>query len=276
MSDHPIITAKKERGIALVSVLWVLSLLSMIAAAAISTSRLFVTLERTAVRGAVADATAEAGINRAVLGILDKRPEGRWRVDGIAQKFTYNGGELQIAVQDELGKFDLNAVDEQQIKSLFLSVGIDSDTSDQLASRVVEWRSPASGEGSRARHAPFQSIDEIKLVEGVGQDVFVRIAPAITVHSRRPTIDPEIAPREALMALPGVDPNRVDEIMEERVKADPDSRSRPGVLDVNVPLTGRVFTITVEAVVEGVKVRRSAVVQITTDPKRPYLVLDWR
>jgi general secretion pathway protein K len=283
MTTHPFIKRKTERGIALVSVLWVLSLLSMIAAAAISTSRLFATLERSAVRGAEMDAIVEAGLSRGVLGIIDKRPEQRWRVDGLPQKYTFNGAQLQISVQDELGKFDLNAVDEQQIKSIFASVGIDSDTADTLASRVVAWRSPESGSESedslrRPRHAPFQSIDEVKLVEGIGQELFAKIEPAITVHSRRPTIDPEIAPRAALLALPGVDPDRVDEIIEARIKgdADADLDSRPGVLDVNVPLSGRVFTITVEAVGEGARARRTAVVLITTDPKRPYLVLDWR
>jgi general secretion pathway protein K len=158
-----------------------------------------------------------------------------------------------------------------------MSVGIDNDTADTLSARVVAWRSPATQEeGDVARHAAFQSIDEIKLVEGVGQDVFLKIEPAITVHSRRPTIDPEVAPRAALLALPGVERGRVDEMLEERIKGDPDATTRPGVLDTNIPLAGRVFTVTVEAILGATRSRRTVVVQITTDPKRPYLVLDWR
>lgn len=279
-----------EKGIALVSVLWVLAILSVMAAAALSTGRLFAILERNNVRTALADSVADAGVARAVLGLLDNRPEFRWRADGMPQTFAFAGGPVQVTVQDELGKFDLNAIDESQFKSLFMSGGLADEAADKLAARAVAWRSEASQSSSASppskthtpRYGPYQSVDEIKLLDGMTAEVFQTIEPALTVYSKRPTIDPEVAPREALMALPGVDRKRIEEILEARVTGESASESggssgtRTGVLDINVPLSGRVFTITVLAEHEGAQARRIAVVQLTPDAAQPYLVLDWR
>lgn len=279
-----------EKGIALVSVLWVLAILSVMAAAALSTGRLFAILERNNVRTALADSVADAGVARAVLGLLDNRPEMRWRVDGMPQTFAFAGGPVQVTVQDELGKFDLNAIDEGQFKSLFMSGGMSDEPAAKLAARAIAWRSEASESSSAAppskthtpRYGPYQSVDEIKLLDGMTEEVFQTIEPALTVYSKRPTIDPEVAPREALLALPGVDRKRIEEILEARVtgesasESEGNSSARVGVLDINMPLSGRVFTITVLAEHQGAQARRVAVVQLTPDGAQPYLILDWR
>jgi general secretion pathway protein K len=36
--------------------------------------------------------------------------------------------------------------------------------------------------------------------------LFAQVKPALTVYSGRQFIDPQVAPREALLALPGMDP----------------------------------------------------------------------
>ena len=65
-----------------------------------------------------------------------------------------------------------------------------------------------AGTSYRPRNGPFQSVDELLLVMDMTPALFTRIAPALTVYSGRQFIDPQVAPREALLALRNMDPAR--------------------------------------------------------------------
>ncbi len=72
MPDRP----RASRGLALVTVLWVLVLLSLIAASFTHTTRTQVNLTRNQIENAAAEAAADAGIYRAILALLSPRTEG--------------------------------------------------------------------------------------------------------------------------------------------------------------------------------------------------------
>jgi general secretion pathway protein K len=61
---------RRQRGLALVTVLWVLVLLALIAASFTHTTRTEVNLTRNLIEAARAEALADAGVNRAILGLL--------------------------------------------------------------------------------------------------------------------------------------------------------------------------------------------------------------
>ena len=61
---------ERQRGLALVTVLWGLVILAAIAAAMLSTGRVSSRLAAGGVERAKAEALAEAGVNRAVLGLM--------------------------------------------------------------------------------------------------------------------------------------------------------------------------------------------------------------
>ncbi len=66
---------RSARGLALVTVLWVLVLLALIAASFTATTRTEVNLTRNLIENAKAEALADAGVYRAVLGLLGPRAE---------------------------------------------------------------------------------------------------------------------------------------------------------------------------------------------------------
>ena len=66
----------RQRGIALIAVLWGLVLLAIIAASVTATSRTETRLAHNLVENAKAQALADAGIHRAVLGLLQPETEG--------------------------------------------------------------------------------------------------------------------------------------------------------------------------------------------------------
>ena len=107
-----------RNGWALVSVLWTLAMLAMMAAAIEAIMVTSARFEHAALDRARLEADINAGVARAVLGIGDPRPAERWRVDGVAENFVYNGDAMAISVQDEGGRIDLNAADASTIKQL--------------------------------------------------------------------------------------------------------------------------------------------------------------
>ncbi len=63
-----------QRGLALVTVLWVLMLLSLVAASFMATTRTEINLTRNLIENAKAEALADAGVYRAVYGPLALGP----------------------------------------------------------------------------------------------------------------------------------------------------------------------------------------------------------
>ena len=80
----------ENRGIALVVVLWTLLLLSLIAASFLTLTRGEIGVARNAVDNARAEALADAGVHRAVLGLMRPVSGGGWRVDG----WWFNGRRI--------------------------------------------------------------------------------------------------------------------------------------------------------------------------------------
>ena len=128
---------RRERGWALISVLWTVAMLAMMAAAAQELTLTSVRTERRALVRAHLEADLDAAVVRALLALQDSRPADRWRVDGYPYKFSYEGVDMTVSVQDEDGKFDLNETDGEDLLPLIQSVSLDSRTASVITDRIV-------------------------------------------------------------------------------------------------------------------------------------------
>jgi general secretion pathway protein K len=280
----------RDRGWALVSVLWALTMLALMAAATQTLTVTSYQSERHAMVDARAEADLDAAIVRAVLGISDLRPEQRWRVDGTAQAMIHDGMRISVSAQDETGRIDLNAASGSLIRQLLQGVGLSPDDAVAMSDRIVDWRSTtglgslngatdadykAAGLDYSPRHGPFQTVDELKLVLGMTPALFARIRPALTVYSARPMFDANLAPREALLALYPNDPGKIDEIMRAR-QGDPQAAALQGAAVTQPAQIGRAYTITARLAIGRRTFSRVAVVELTGDGKRPYFVMTWQ
>lgn len=269
---------------ALVQVLWGLALISVIAASLLSTANLSYRLVGNALDIARDEATFEAAVNRAVLALLDPRADRRWRVDGVFHHFNFDGAAIKVSIQDELGRIDLNHADGPLLVSLFQSAGLDASSSSRLVDKILDWRDPTSakrlngakdrdyqtaGLSQRPRNGPFQSVDELQLVMDMTEQVFQLVEPAVTVHSGRQFIDPQFAPREALMALPSMTADAVASVMAAR------TNERAGVIQPSVSLKGRAFSIRTEITWSNRATVAGSVIRITENALQPYWILSW-
>lgn len=272
---------------ALLSVLWGIALLSIVAASFLSMGGVSYRLAHNAAEIARTDAIAEAAANRAVLALLDTQPDRRWRTDGIAQAFNFDGASLKISIQDELGRIDLNRADGSLLIGLFKSIGLDAQAASKLVDKILDWRdaNPSrrlngakeqdyrmSGHAYRPRNGAFQSVHELKLVMDMTPELFKHVEPALTVYSGRPFIDPRVAPAEALLALPSMDQAKAAALIAARTGSPSGSTSGAGMSSQQA---GRAFTIRIEFERRSAVLTREVVIRLTDNPAQPYWVLSW-
>lgn len=106
-----------------------------------------------------------------------------------------SGGKAALyGVMDESGRIDINSAPPDILANMLERVaGMDKDQSADIAQAIVDWR---SGNGSQAvkkyyeeldipyenKGAKFEVPEELLLVRGMGQDIFLKIRDIITVY----------------------------------------------------------------------------------------------
>src|SRR4029434_9110248 len=73
----------------------------------------------------------------------------------------------------------------------------------------------SAGLKQKPSNAPFETVREVSRVMGITPAIFARISDSLTVHSRQPGINPTLATRDVLLALPGATPELVDAYLQQ-------------------------------------------------------------
>jgi general secretion pathway protein K len=278
---------RRQRGIALITVLWVLLLLSALAAGYSRSTRTDALITRNLVEGAQAEALAEAGIYRALAALLDPADDLLLSGGGETVAWTFGGGLIRLVVQDEAGKIDLNAAPGELLTTVFAASGLDDWQASTLADAVADFRDedgdrrPAGAEDPDyaqgglawgAKDAPFVHVDELAQVKGISATLFALLRPSVTVYTNVAEPEDEKATelvRTALKALVSREADR--ETTTSGVGASSwrdrnDGRSEAGI-----------FTIHAEArTPSGATAVCEAVVKVVPDQAPFYRVLAWR
>lgn len=287
----------RERGIALVLVIWITTLLLVIAGSFLYAMRTDARAARNAALIARGEALAQAAVSRAAIELFKPvaGPEV-WRRDSQARRWAFEGAEVTVRLSDESAKIDINTANNELLKGLFRSAGASEEEAARMVDAVLDWRDvdslkrPQGAEDtdySRAglrglpANSPFQSTEELQLVLGVSPDIYQRIAPMITIYSRQPGVNPYVASRATLLAIPGLTAEVVDAYLAEREAARREGRPAPAFSAAG-PYASYLMTSAVSVVVDvvldgGIRVSRDAVVLASPQfPRRPYTLLSWR
>jgi general secretion pathway protein K len=200
--------------------MWALSILmvlSLVFGAAISGH---VKTTRNAIDNARAEALADAGVELSVLDLTAWRDrtvqEARFPRDGRPVRCSLGNGDwLTIAVEDEVGKVDLNAAGERLIVAALLAAGMAEGDAAAHAQRILDYRDgddarrPDGAETAEYRDAgrpgpknrPFDTIEEVEQVLGAAPGLAEALRPYATVYSAQVTIDANLASRRLVAAL---------------------------------------------------------------------------
>lgn len=282
-------TREGERGVALVLVLWLLALLAAIAIGVASTLRTEIGLARNLVAQAEAQHLAQAGILQAVLNLLD--PQTAPAPMGTLVAFD---GTVTVQWRDECGKVDLNTGWGRLVTGL-LAAHAGPERGFALGQAVLDWRDPdhrrrpegaededyaAAGRPYGARDGVFEGVDELQQVLGMAPQTFRRLADDVTVDCLNGGVEPLAASASVLAAIPGPDPAAIPLFMEDRDRALAAGASLPqldGGGTYVEPGPGQAYGIVATARhPSGLTARWEAVVWITGDASRPYVLRTWR
>ncbi|MBI3933523.1 MAG: general secretion pathway protein GspK [Acidobacteria bacterium] len=262
-------TSRRQRGVALLAVLWLSVALTMIA----MTTAYLVRTEASAVGNHMeaerAALLAQGAVQAAVYAILHPtgnptpvageasltqqfRPGQRWI------HFDFGQGSAEVEVIPENAKININLATPEQLEALFALLGMPVNQSQELAAAIADWRSPRASSIStpfdlfyanlpqpyEARHAPLEQLEELLAVKGMSRDLFFgqfvetseeawkRTPPLPDLLTTEPFfggVNVHYAPYEVLRVLPGWDESLARAVVEAR------SRIAPGTLMVSVP-----------------------------------------
>ena len=207
----------RQRGAALLLVMWLVLLLSGLVAGYAMSARIESLQGNGAARGVVAGEAARAGVELAVSRLLAQDPEQRWAADGRAYELPFGPATLTIEVLDESAKIDINAAPPSLLSGLFVELGETRERAERLAAAIADWRDPdnlsqpvggaedpayaAAGLAWGAKDAPFESVAELAQVLGMRPALVAAAAPHLTVYSNNATPNADIAAPIVLAAM---------------------------------------------------------------------------
>lgn len=288
---------RNQRGLALLTVLWMLAMLSALVIGLGTAARTETHLARNLIEAARARHLAEAGIERAVLALLDEREAASLRPDGSrGVEFRFGGGAVRATVADECGKIDINTGWGELLRGAMHVAGPGGRDSDALTDAILDWRDPDDQRRPRGaerreyeranlpgpRNAPFAAVEELQQVAGMTPEIYRKLEPMVTVSCLQAGIDPRVAPAGALRALPGVRDREVEEVLAARRRSldrnDPlPDPTLTGIQRYAVQSTGLAYSVQSEARMDGgAVVRIEALIWLTPDGERPYALVGMR
>ncbi|MGB0514158.1 MAG: general secretion pathway protein GspK, partial [Wenzhouxiangellaceae bacterium] len=196
-------TPDRSRGIALIVVLWMLSLLTIIIGTYAVLARTETLQSRYLFDTTDARFAAEAGLHRAVVELRNPDLETRWVADGRPYTFPFGNAEVEVRIVDETGLIDLNAASQGNpdlLINLFTSVGLDERDAQIMTAALQDWIDPdeqtrvdgaeeeeyaQAGFPYGPANQPLGSIEELQQVMGMSWELFRAVADSVTVHSGR-------------------------------------------------------------------------------------------
>jgi general secretion pathway protein K len=229
----------KQQGMALVLVLWILSLLTIMAGSFALSMRRETAMISGLRNNAEAMATAESGLAIAEWMLQNPNTNKRWRVDGSIYQINTANAKLRIRLLSETGKINVNNAEQSLLQNVMnyaptgAKAQLPSTTVDRAAA-ILDWSDSDdlarldgaekqqyqdAGLNYQPRNRPFQSLEELQMVLGMDVATFKWLEPLITVYSNQTQIDLQLASKEVLQVMPNVDTGLINSYVAARVES---------------------------------------------------------
>jgi general secretion pathway protein K len=280
--------AGSKRGMALVTVLWTMVLLSTAAMAASTMFRGYAGVMAIDKDRTRADALLTAGLETAaglMLSLEDTPP------NDVETNVPLSTGDVSIRLDDEGGLIDINKAPVEVLTALFRSIG--ADHPDVIAQNIVAARNKGDGKpaqtappaqnGAAAKPSnddrPFTDVHELATIPGVRPEWISAIAPMTTVFGNE-TVNPMSAPANVIGALPGMEDGRLRAFLDLRRRVPDDSKQLLTALGPAQKFAADsprlAVGVSIDAQVsDGYRAKAKAVIVAVDGDTQPYRVLAW-
>jgi general secretion pathway protein K len=292
---NPHARQEREGGFALLLTIWVLILIALMAGSLASQIQSDTRIAYNRAELAAAKGLADAGVAFGLNGLLDSIIGNRWPADGRARFIHYGDGTIEIHIQDEAGRLDLNMAPIELISGLLHVLALDADSAAVTGGILARRRQYAAGLAAANQAAtgdetplaasarlPFAMVSELQLVAHLPRWAYDRLRPFVTVYTNSERINLLTAPEAVLLALPGTRPDEVHAYVAARAAL------TPGQSDQGLPQVSgidkfsengelRAATITATATTAaGAVFSREAIYALSLEHARnPYTLLHW-
>jgi general secretion pathway protein K len=290
----------RDRGMVLLLVLWILVLLTVLAASYVQSASTEGLQARYMLNTTQARYAAEAGLHRAVYELNNQTLDMRWKGDGRPYEMQFDDADLTIEIVDDNGKLDINSVDVNLWKAVFVRLGQEPLRAEALAAAILDYRDAdelktpngaektdylAAGLDYGPRNQSFVAISELQQVIGMDFALFERLEPMLTMNSGSGVPNLAYAQLDVMAAVLASQGQIVsDEVLQAVIQLRQTALSgQPVVLPngtaLGVPGSGSNYTITVTSVLKrGGKAVLQASVQLGggTVAGRPFRTSRWR
>lgn len=268
----------QQRGLALVMVLWLVTLLGIIAGGHAYNTHTETRLAAMHVASAKARAAVQAGLSFAILQLMAHDLATPWPIDGTVVRYQFNNAQIGIAVRDATGLIDLNAAGPDLLRTLTSALTVDQPLQDKIVAAIIDWRDAdeirhvhgaeeydykLTGYSWTPRDGEFSSVEELRYVMGITQQLFDEMAPFVTVYSGHSGINLEFAAPFLVNAMSG---KSVRPAMTKRSGSNTRKAAGSGTYHIYVSSTDS----------EGVGASLEAVIRLADRGETPYQVLYWR
>ena len=240
---------KNQKGIALLTVLWVLTILMVIA---LSFTFLTGTETHSTLyfkEGVENRFLAEAGIERGVMELFYRQKylgatalleeNELWKTDGSPYSIPLGDGTYTVRIYDETGKIDLNSGDVTLLRNLLTNLDVKGDDLETIVDSIQDWRDKDDltrlhGAESdyylslpnpyKAKNADFDCLEELIMVKGITRELLYGtekkrgLIDFLTVLAKTNKINANAVSKEVLMTVPGMSTEAADAIIEFRQK----------------------------------------------------------
>lgn len=183
----------------MVSVLWVLLLLSSLAATSLYVTRTHAILSHRGLEFAQAQAAADAAISDTFARLINSDDIRHREIGTPARAWTFDGIPVSIWVTREAGRLDLNTGDNLLLEAIIQSSGIGAVRSQQMIKELRDTQDPglfaenrvvgdaamnlSSGVRSLSRAVRLQSVDEIRRFPAWGSENISCLMDSFTVYT---------------------------------------------------------------------------------------------
>lgn len=274
-------TRRRDGGYAMIAAIMGVAVFGYIAFEAIAQNRGVLAEVRGEAEQAQLTAACNAGLSMAIFGLASSDLTQRWTIDGRVRLASFNGIALTITIEDERGKIPLNGIIEEEAHSLFQLAGASGQQLEVLTDSFEDWQDvdntprPNGAEtsaylplGYKARNAGFRTVGELRMLRGMTDDIYNRVAPATTVFfGESGGFSESTSQVLALEVLGEEGPNSLA-VMQRQSQI---AGSAPVSMTMNkASMIGRTLTVRVEARRNGGYMRRNAIIELTGNAADPY------
>jgi general secretion pathway protein K len=266
-------------------VLWVLLLLSGLAATAMYVARTNAILTHRALEIAQVEAAADAAIVHTISQLSDERVTRHPPINGTPLNWEFQGHPVAITITNEAGRIDVNSADDALILAFLYSQGVDQNTAQTLLEDLRHWQksgpvSLLNSGGSTAytmentqygfRGRPLETIEELRRIPSWMTQNLDCWTGSLTVYTGSPGISVSDATPKVLQALHWAQQHHLAD--RDWIPPNASAAAIPGQRSV----LGEVLRITAAATApNNAQATTEWVGRLTGDRKKPMLTIRW-